>query len=71
MQDLLGALGPDRPAAICREMTKLHEEVLRGTLAELAGMFKERPVKGECVIVVAGVGQAKFNRSSANGNEPA
>ena len=38
----LAALAPDRPAAVCRELTKLHEEVARGTLAELARRFRER-----------------------------
>ncbi|HZJ29217.1 MAG TPA: 16S rRNA (cytidine(1402)-2'-O)-methyltransferase [Solirubrobacterales bacterium] len=47
----LAAIAPDRPAAVCREMTKLHEEVRRGTLAELArGTPAE--VKGEIVLVI-------------------
>ncbi len=46
-------LGPDRPAAVCREMTKRFEEVRRGTLAELAEHFAGRDdVKGEVVLVV-------------------
>lgn len=48
----LAALAPDRPAAVCRELTKLHEEVARGTLAELARRFRE-DVKGEIVVVIA------------------
>jgi 16S rRNA (cytidine1402-2'-O)-methyltransferase len=48
----LAALAPDRPAAVCRELTKLHEEVARGTLAELARQFRE-DVKGEIVVVLA------------------
>ena len=51
----LAALAPDRPAAICRELTKLHEEVARGTLGELARHFRDE-VKGEIVVVIgAGV----------------
>ncbi len=46
-------LGPDRAAAVCRELTKTHEEVRRGTLAELAGGTDEA-VLGEVSIVVAG-----------------
>jgi 16S rRNA (cytidine1402-2'-O)-methyltransferase len=48
----LAALAPDRPAAVCRELTKLHEEVARGSLAELARRFR-REVKGEIVVVIA------------------
>jgi 16S rRNA (cytidine1402-2'-O)-methyltransferase len=47
----LAALAPDRPAAVCRELTKLHEEVARGTLGELARRFRE-DVKGEIVLVL-------------------
>jgi 16S rRNA (cytidine1402-2'-O)-methyltransferase len=45
----------DRPAAVCRELTKLHEEILRGPLSELAAELASRPaVKGEIVLVVGG-----------------
>jgi 16S rRNA (cytidine1402-2'-O)-methyltransferase len=47
----LGALAPDRPAAVCRELTKLHEEVTRGTLGELARRFRGE-VRGEIVVVI-------------------
>ena len=56
----LAALAPDRPAAVCRELTKLHEEVARGTLGELARRFRE-DVKGEIVVVLA----ASQKRASA------
>ena len=48
----LAALAPDRPAAVCRELTKLHEEVARGSLADLARRFRT-DVKGEIVVVIA------------------
>lgn len=48
----LAALAPDRPATVCRELTKLHEEVARGTLGELARRFRG-DVKGEIVVVIA------------------
>ena len=47
----LAAIAPDRPAAVCREMTKMHEEVSRGSLAELARRFRGE-VKGEIVLVI-------------------
>lgn len=47
-------LGTDRQAAVSRELTKLHEENARGTLAELATHFGANKVRGEIVIVVAG-----------------
>ncbi|MTD41390.1 16S rRNA (cytidine(1402)-2'-O)-methyltransferase [Erwinia sp. CPCC 100877] len=46
--------GADRQAVICRELTKLHEEYLRGTLAELAEYLEEHSLKGECCLLVAG-----------------
>jgi 16S rRNA (cytidine1402-2'-O)-methyltransferase len=48
----LAALAPDRPAAVCRELTKLHEEVARGPLGDLARRFRDE-VKGEIVVVIA------------------
>ncbi len=48
----LAALAPDREAAVCRELTKLHEEVVRGTLGELARRLRDE-VKGEIVVVIA------------------
>ncbi|MSO73379.1 MAG: 16S rRNA (cytidine(1402)-2'-O)-methyltransferase [Rhodospirillaceae bacterium] len=54
LADLAAVLGP-RPAAVCRELTKLHEEVRRGNLVDLADTFaREGPPKGEAVLVVDG-----------------
>ena len=47
----LAALAPDRPAAVCRELTKIHEDIARGSLAELARRFRS-DVKGEIVVVI-------------------
>jgi 16S rRNA (cytidine1402-2'-O)-methyltransferase len=47
----LAAIAPDRPAAVCRELSKLHEEVSRGTLGELARQYRAE-VKGEIVLVI-------------------
>ena len=48
----LAAVDPERPAAVCRELTKLHEEVVRGTAAELAQRYDGAAPKGEIVLVV-------------------
>jgi 16S rRNA (cytidine1402-2'-O)-methyltransferase len=53
LRDLAEAFGPGRPAAVCRELTKLYEEVVRGTLADLAEHFAGGS-RGEIVIVVGG-----------------
>jgi 16S rRNA (cytidine1402-2'-O)-methyltransferase len=52
LKEMRDCLGPDRQAAVCRELTKKFEEVTRGTLAELAATFDARDVKGEIVVVV-------------------
>jgi 16S rRNA (cytidine1402-2'-O)-methyltransferase len=51
---LAAALGADRRATVARELTKLHEEMVRGTLGELADKYADTPPRGECTIVVAG-----------------
>lgn len=53
LADAAQALGPDRPAVVCRELTKTYEEVLRGTLADLAA-WAAGEVRGEITVVVAG-----------------
>ncbi len=55
LEQLAEVLGSDRRAAVCREITKLHEETQRGTLAELSQHYTEKGVKGEIVIIVAGL----------------
>ncbi|MGH2741963.1 MAG: 16S rRNA (cytidine(1402)-2'-O)-methyltransferase [Thermoleophilaceae bacterium] len=53
---LLASLDPSREVAVCRELTKVHEEIVRGTAAELAERYAETPPRGEVVLVVgAGV----------------
>lgn len=54
LRQLAEHCGQERNAVVCRELTKLHEEVKRGTLVELAEYFDEKNVKGEIVIVVKG-----------------
>jgi 16S rRNA (cytidine1402-2'-O)-methyltransferase len=54
IENMMEAFGPNRQAVVCRELTKIHEEYLRGTLAELKEYLDETPVKGECCLMVAG-----------------
>lgn len=53
LDDLLEAFG-DRPAVLCRELTKLHETVMRTTLAQAAEWYREQEPRGEYVLVIAG-----------------
>src|SRR2546426_127694 len=57
LADLAAACGPERPAAVARELTKLFEETRAGTLAELAGYYAEAPARGEVTVMVAGTGK--------------
>ena len=52
--ELAIALGPDRQAAVCRELTKMFEETNKNTLAELAKHYEKTAPKGEIVLVIAG-----------------
>jgi len=66
LEDLVEACGPEREAAIARELTKLHEEVVRGTLVEVLGYYREHPPKGE-VTVVLGPASETPDRQHAEG----
>jgi 16S rRNA (cytidine1402-2'-O)-methyltransferase len=50
----LASVDPERPVAVCRELTKVHEEVVRGTASELAARYAGSEVRGEIVLVVGG-----------------
>ena len=54
LEDMAETFGTDRPISLCRELTKLHEEVVRTTLGEAIARYTEQPPKGEFVLVVAG-----------------
>ncbi|HUY66800.1 MAG TPA: 16S rRNA (cytidine(1402)-2'-O)-methyltransferase [Acidimicrobiales bacterium] len=58
LRDLVDACGGDRPVSVARELTKLHEEVWRGPLAELAARAAAEPVRGEVVLVLGGAAPA-------------
>lgn len=54
LADLVAAFGPERRASLGRELTKMYEEHVRGTLSELAERYRDTSPRGECVLVVAG-----------------
>jgi len=54
LDQFAGVFGKDRRASVSREISKIHEETVRGTLAELIRHFEDNPVKGEVVVVVEG-----------------
>ncbi|MBI1879676.1 MAG: 16S rRNA (cytidine(1402)-2'-O)-methyltransferase [Chloroflexi bacterium] len=54
LNDMIDLLGGDRPIAVCRELTKLHEEIWRGTLMEARQEWKQREPRGEFTLVVGG-----------------
>jgi 16S rRNA (cytidine1402-2'-O)-methyltransferase len=69
LRDLAEACGADRRVAVCREMTKIHEEVRRSTLADAAAHFGETAPRGEIVIVVDGVDEGAVSVPVASPDE--
>lgn len=62
---VLAELDPQRPVAVCRELTKLHEEVRRGTAGELATHYEQTPPRGEIVLVVGAPARGSADREQA------
>ena len=54
LEDMAAVFGEDRSISLCRELTKLHEEVVRTTLGQAIEKYTENPPKGEFVLIVAG-----------------
>ena len=54
LEDMAAVFGGDRPISLCRELTKIHEEVVRTTLGQAIEKYSSQPPKGEFVLVVAG-----------------
>lgn len=54
LKDMAEVFGAERPISFCRELTKLHEEVIRTTLEQAIAFYEQTPPKGEFVLVVAG-----------------
>ncbi len=66
LAELAGACGDERAAAVCRELTKLHEETWRGTLGELARRAVAGPPRGEVTVVVAGASAGSDDRPAVS-----
>jgi 16S rRNA (cytidine1402-2'-O)-methyltransferase len=64
LQQFIEVFGPDRSIAVCREISKLHEEFFRGTLTEALAHFTEHEPRGEFVIVVSGEGREEKETKS-------
>ena len=64
LEQLIEFCGEDRMACVCRELSKMFEEVKRGTLKELLDYYSAKGVKGEIVIVVAGIEKQKKDKKS-------
>jgi 16S rRNA (cytidine1402-2'-O)-methyltransferase len=65
LDELAASHGADRQVVVCRELTKTHEEIVRGTLAELAAWAGSGTVRGEITLVVAGI--ARIRRTTRGG----
>lgn len=63
--DMQGVFGPDRRISLCRELTKLHEEVVRTTFAEAIARYQQTPPKGEFVLVVEGAAPQQKETATA------
>ena len=66
LEDMAEVFGADRPISLCRELTKLHEEVVRTTLGGAIEKYTENPPKGEFVLVLAGAPEAAKEEASAD-----
>lgn len=55
MQELLHVVGSDRPLVLCRELTKMHEEIMRGSLEELVRRVRDEGARGEYTLILGGV----------------
>ena len=64
LQQFIEVFGPDRSIAVCREISKLHEEFFRGTMTEALAHFTEHEPRGEFVIVVSGEGREEKETKS-------
>ena len=69
LEQFIGYFGPERPVAVCREISKIHEECVRGSLKEVLSHFQHNEPKGEIVIVLGGKVEMPDSGSLDAGNE--
>ena len=69
LRQLAEYFGDDRPAAVCREISKIHETINRKSLRELADEYSENQTKGEVVIIVGGCNVSESDTNTQNNNE--
>lgn len=69
LQQFVEIFGPERPVSCCREISKVHEQSVRGTLAEVLAHFEANEPRGEFVIVVGGKEQTDEERSERKSKE--
>jgi 16S rRNA (cytidine1402-2'-O)-methyltransferase len=65
MRDMVEILGPERPVVVARELTKVHEEFIRGSAAEVLSALQQREVKGEITLVI-GKSEGRAGHSKKN-----
>jgi 16S rRNA (cytidine1402-2'-O)-methyltransferase len=80
LDDMIAVFGAERPAAVCRELTKIHEEILRGSLQEVREHFETIEPRGEFTLVVGGASKGsrwssdkvrmEANRRLSGGSSP-
>lgn len=68
LQQLAEVFGPDRQVSVAREISKVHEESVRGSLAEVVAHFTETEPRGEIVVVLAGAPNEKESKRQQNNN---
>jgi 16S rRNA (cytidine1402-2'-O)-methyltransferase len=69
LQQFAEYFGAERPVSVCREISKIHEESVRGSLAEVMAHFEQTEPKGEIVIVLGGKPEEKSEKRRRNRDE--
>ena len=71
LEQFAACFGPERECSVAREISKVHEEHRRGSLAEVAAWYREHEPKGEIVIIVAGAGKQRATKGERDAVEDA
>lgn len=64
LEQFIETFGADRPVSVCREISKMHEESVRGSLEEMLAHFQENEPRGEFVIIVGGCPEKNHSANS-------